>query len=194
MSVENSLFSSITILEIYKNYYNRLRICVLFFRYPSQVFVGDTFNYLSGMTFAVVGILGHFSKTILLFFIPQVINFIYSVPQLFHFIPCPRHRMPKYDPDTDLLNYSKTVFRESDLNILGKMCFQIFKTLRLIKVESSEDGTVTTNNFTIINLAIILLGPIHESKLNKLLISFQLISTILAFTIRYPLAKYFYDH
>ncbi|KAK9702836.1 Glycosyl transferase family 4 [Popillia japonica] len=28
--------------------------------YPSKVFVGDTFCYLSGMTFAVVGILGHF--------------------------------------------------------------------------------------------------------------------------------------
>ena len=29
--------------------------------YPSRVFVGDTFCYFSGMTFAVVGILGHFS-------------------------------------------------------------------------------------------------------------------------------------
>ena len=41
-------------------------------RYPSSVFVGDTFCYFSGMTFAVVGIIGHFSKTVLLFFIPQV--------------------------------------------------------------------------------------------------------------------------
>jgi len=30
--------------------------------YPASVFVGDTFCYFSGMTFAVVGILGHFSK------------------------------------------------------------------------------------------------------------------------------------
>lgn len=64
-------------------------------RYPSKVFVGDTFCYFSGMTFAVVGILGHFSKTMLLFFIPQVFNFLYSVPQLFHLVPCPRHRMPR---------------------------------------------------------------------------------------------------
>lgn len=41
-------------------------------RFPSAVFVGDTFCYFAGMTFAVVGILGHFSKTVLLFFIPQV--------------------------------------------------------------------------------------------------------------------------
>ena len=65
------------------------------FRYPSSVFVGDTFCYFSGMTFAVVAILGHFSKTMLLFFIPQILNFLYSVPQLFRFIPCPRHRLPR---------------------------------------------------------------------------------------------------
>ena len=48
------------------------------------------------MTFAVVGILSHFSKTMLLFFIPQILNFLYSVPQLFGLIPCPRHRLPRY--------------------------------------------------------------------------------------------------
>lgn len=69
---------------------------ILLYRYPSSVFVGDTFCYFAGMTFAVVGILGHFSKTMLLFFIPQVINFIYSLPQLFHIIPCPRHRLPRW--------------------------------------------------------------------------------------------------
>lgn len=26
---------------------------------------------------------------------PQIINFIYSVPQLFKFVPCPRHRLPR---------------------------------------------------------------------------------------------------
>lgn len=64
-------------------------------RYPSRVFVGDTFCYFAGMTFAVVGILGHFSKTMLLFFMPQVFNFLYSLPQLLHIIPCPRHRVPR---------------------------------------------------------------------------------------------------
>lgn len=77
------------------NKINFLKILSFCSRYPAQVFVGDTFCYLSGMTFAVVGIIGHFSKTTLLFFIPQIINFLYSVPQLFHLIPCPRHRLPK---------------------------------------------------------------------------------------------------
>jgi UDP-N-acetylglucosamine--dolichyl-phosphate N-acetylglucosaminephosphotransferase len=65
-------------------------------RYPSRVFVGDTYTYFAGMTLAVTGILGHFSKTLMLFFIPQFINFFISLPQLFGFIPCPRHRLPKY--------------------------------------------------------------------------------------------------
>jgi UDP-N-acetylmuramyl pentapeptide phosphotransferase/UDP-N-acetylglucosamine-1-phosphate transferase len=49
------------------------------------------------MTFAVVGILGHFSKTLMLFFAPQAINAILSLPQLLKIIPCPRHRLPVYD-------------------------------------------------------------------------------------------------
>lgn len=63
-------------------------------RYPSSVFVGDTFCYFAGMAFAVVGIHGHFTKPLLLFFLPQVANFVYSVPQLFKLVPCPRHRLP----------------------------------------------------------------------------------------------------
>lgn len=165
---------------------------ISYFRYPSQVFVGDTFNYLSGMTFAVVGILGHFSKTLLLFFIPQIINFIYSVPQLFHFIPCPRHRLPKYDPKTDLLSNSTTTFKLTELNILGKLCYKIFKTLRIINVQE-KDEIVTCNNFTIINFAINVCGPIHEQKLTNILIGFQILCSLVAFSIRYPLAKYFYE-
>ncbi|KAJ1667842.1 tunicamycin resistance protein [Coemansia sp. RSA 1813] len=63
--------------------------------HPARVFVGDTYCYFAGMTFAVCGILGHFSKTLMLFFIPQVFNFIYSAPQIFGLVPCPRHRLPK---------------------------------------------------------------------------------------------------
>ncbi|KHJ79597.1 glycosyltransferase, group 4 family, partial [Oesophagostomum dentatum] len=72
-----------------------------FNKYPARVFVGDTFCYWAGMTLAVVSILGHFSKTMILFLIPQVFNFLYSIPQLFKFVPCPRHRLPKFDPETD---------------------------------------------------------------------------------------------
>ena len=145
------------------------------------------------MTFTVVGILGHFSKTILLFFIPQVLNFLYSVPQLFHFVPCPRHRLPKYNSETDLLEPSRTQFRVAELNIFGRISVKILKNLRLIDwQENPKDGTVTTNNLTLINFLIIFLGPVHEERLTIYLLGIQVLSTCLAFIIRYPLALYFY--
>lgn len=81
--------------------------------FPSSVFVGDTFTYFAGMTMAVVGILGHYSETLLLFFLPQILNFLYSVPQLLKIVPCPRHRLPKFDPETGLLTGS------NDLNLVN---------------------------------------------------------------------------
>ena len=72
--------------------------------FPAAVFVGDTFTYFAGMALAVAGILGHFSETLLIFLIPQVFNFAYSLPQLFKFVPCPRHRLPALDPATGLLH------------------------------------------------------------------------------------------
>jgi UDP-N-acetylglucosamine--dolichyl-phosphate N-acetylglucosaminephosphotransferase len=53
-----------------------------FNKFPSKCFIGDTYCYFAGMTFACTGILGHFSKTLLLFFIPQILNFLISLPQV----------------------------------------------------------------------------------------------------------------
>ncbi len=69
-------------------------------RFPSEVFPGDTYTYFAGMVFAVVAILGHFSKTFLLLFIPQILNFLLSLPQLFGVVTCPRHRLPRLNPKT----------------------------------------------------------------------------------------------
>ncbi len=153
------------------------------------------------MTFAVVAILGHFSKTLLLFFIPQVINFLYSLPQLFRMVwrnwycvdilfislmlcykirfnfflntytilssvknvwfcptfqykthlsimkcyklidilfqscfqvPCPRHRLPKYDEKTDTVGMSCSTFKKSEMKKLGALSLTILKLLRLV--------------------------------------------------------------
>lgn len=162
------------------------------YRYPSSVFVGDTFCYVSGMTFAVVGILSHFSKTVLLFFIPQVINFIYSVPQLFHFIPCPRHRLPKYNSSSNVLESSRTIINKSELNMLNKLILQILTFLKLIDRKEDSD-CININNLTLINLMLIKFGPMHEQKLTILLLVFQIFCSCLAFLIRYPLASFFYD-
>lgn len=161
--------------------------------YPSEVFVGDTFCYFSGMTFAVVAILGHFSKTLLLFFIPQILNFLFSVPQLFRMIPCPRHRLPKYDPETDLMDCSITKFKLDQINFLGRICFKIFQMLRLVRIKKLDDGFVECNNFTLINLLLKFLGPMAERKLTCLLLIIQVLCSLIAFSIRYPGAKLFYD-
>ncbi|CAK9804602.1 UDP-N-acetylglucosamine--dolichyl-phosphate N-acetylglucosaminephosphotransferase [Anthophora plagiata] len=161
--------------------------------YPAQVFVGDTFCYLSGMTFAVVGIIGHFSKTTLLFFIPQIINFLYSVPQLFHFIPCPRHRLPKYNKETDKLEISTTVFNKKDIGFIGKLILWIFRKLYIIKWQEDKEGVITCNNFTLINFVLVKIGPMKESTLTMTLLLIQVVSSLLAFVIRYPLALFFYD-
>jgi len=105
--------------------------------YPSQVFVDDTFTYFAGMTLAVAGILGHFSETLLIFFVPQIINFIYSVPQLFKIVPCPRHRLPRFDPATGLL------YETPNMNLVNL-------TLRLLGPCSERDLCVRLLSFQVV--------------------------------------------
>ena len=69
--------------------------------------------------------------------IPQLINFLYSVPQLFGFVPCPRHRLTTYNLEDDkliaiktnmnLLNLSLRLLGPTNEGILGErlMIFQI---------------------------------------------------------------------
>ncbi|XP_075822332.1 UDP-N-acetylglucosamine--dolichyl-phosphate N-acetylglucosaminephosphotransferase [Microtus pennsylvanicus] len=164
--------------------------------YPSQVFVGDTFCYFAGMTFAVVGILGHFSKTMLLFFMPQVFNFLYSLPQLFHIIPCPRHRMPRLNAKTGKLEMSYSKFKTKSLSFLGTFILKVAENLRLVTVHrgEDEDGAFTEcNNMTLINLLLKVFGPIHERKLTLLLLLLQILSSAVTFSIRYQLVRLFYD-
>lgn len=65
-------------------------------RYPARAFPGDTFCYFTGMAFSAVALQGHFTKTLILFFLPQIFNFVLSCPQLFGLMICPRHRLPRY--------------------------------------------------------------------------------------------------
>ncbi|KAK6941769.1 Glycosyl transferase, family 4 [Dillenia turbinata] len=109
--------------------------------YPSSVFVGDTYTYFAGMTMAVVGILGHFSETLLIFFAPQVLNFLLSLPQLSGYVHCPRHRLPRFNPQTGLLT--------------------------------------GTNDGTLVNLSLRVLGRMSEKSLCIFLLAFQVIKSLL---------------
>ena len=133
--------------------------------YPASVFVGDTYCYFAGMTFAVVGILGHFSKTLLLFFIPQIINFLYSTPQLFRVVPCPKHRLPKFNAKTGMMEPSR------------------------VKLDGNEDLV----NMTLINLCLQALGPMNEEWLCIALLTFQTLCCILGLYFRYNLAQMIFD-
>lgn len=144
--------------------------------YPASVFVGDTFCYFAGMTFAVVGILGHFSKTLLLFFIPQVINFLWSTPQLFHFVPCPRHRLPAYNPVDGLCHPSTFECKANEY--------------KLLKVKPDDTKGI---NMTVLNLCLQIFGPMNERQLCITLLSIQILCCSFGFFCRYGLTKFFFD-
>ncbi|CAG0918472.1 unnamed protein product [Notodromas monacha] len=181
--------------------------------YPAEVFVGDTFCYFAGMTIAVVGILGHFSKTVMLFLLPQLANFLYGLPQLFRLIPCPRHRLPRFNPEKDVVGVSSVVFNDKRIGRIGSACLKIYRMLGIIhyeegvvdyspkevgegdKVEDRGDGNglVRCNNLTLINLYLKIFGSTSEHNLVTGLLIFQGLSSLVAFVIRYPLAGLFYD-
>jgi len=169
-NAENHLFSVMLMLPF-------CGVCLGLLKYnwcPASVFVGDTFCYFSGMTFAVVGILGHFSKTLLLFFVPQIINFLWSCPQLFRFVPCPRHRLPRFN-GTHMIP-STFPCKPSEF--------------RWIK----QQGEATEcPNMTVINLALQLLGPLTERDLCLVLLSFQALTCLGALICRHYLAGFFFE-
>ncbi|KAF8932406.1 tunicamycin resistance protein [Haplosporangium gracile] len=154
--------------------------------YPSKVFIGDTYCYFAGMTFAVVGILAHYSKTLLLFFIPQIFNFLLSAPQLFRLVHCPRHRVPRYNRQTNLMEPSRVVLdEEDDLEIefsstkqkLKRALGQSTSSVSLLSTgagtitqDSSESHTESNNpqSSTITTTSLLQdLRPLKNSKLKR---------------------------
>jgi UDP-N-acetylglucosamine--dolichyl-phosphate N-acetylglucosaminephosphotransferase len=176
LAQENHLFSSMIMLIFVGATLGLLRHNW----YPADVFVGDTFCYFAGMTFAVVGILGHFSKTLLLFFIPQVLNFIWSVPQLFKVVPCPRHRLPAFNATTGRMEPS-TFDCQSDQYLWLKELYRI------------PASSTKIPNMTVINLTLCLLGPMSEKALCVVLLGMQMACCGFGFFVRYYIAQFFFE-
>lgn len=166
--------------------------CALLYHnwYPAKVFVGDTYCYFSGMVFAVVGILGHFSKTLGLLLIPQIFNFLYSTPQIFGLIPCPRHRLPKFNARTGLLEPSVTPWTaERQPHPVVAQGLLLLGKLRLLKVTVDEKGQfVETSNLTILNLWLVWRGPLREDRLAWEVTLLQLAVGLLGLFVRHKLA------
>lgn len=156
--------------------------------YPSKVFVGDTYCYFAGMVFAVVGILGHFSKTLLLLFIPQIFNFLYSTPQLFNLIPCPRHRLPKFNSVTGLLDASVTEWTVPPSPLVAT-ALNLLHTLRLMRVTKNEQGQIVeSTNLTILNLWLVWAGPMKENQLAWSMVAVQTFCGLAGLFVRHRLA------
>lgn len=156
--------------------------------YPSKVFVGDTYCYFAGMVFAVVGILGHFSKTLLLLFVPQIFNFLYSTPQLFHLIPCPRHRLPKFNASTGLLDASVTEWTVPPAPLVAAG-LEALHALRLVRVKKDESGRIVeSTNLTILNLWLVWMGPMREDRLAWHMVAVQTLCGLLGLFVRHRLA------
>ncbi|KAF4126472.1 UDP-N-acetylglucosamine--dolichyl-phosphate N-acetylglucosaminephosphotransferase [Geosmithia morbida] len=159
--------------------------------YPARVFVGDTYCYFSGMVFAVVGILGHFSKTLGLLLVPQIFNFIYSWPQIFGLIPCPRHRLPRFNARTGLLEPSVTPWSpDRQPKPLIARGLHILARLRLLKVtvDPNNGSLLETSNFTLLNLWLVWRGPLRESRLAWEVTLLQFVLGLFGLFVRHKLA------
>ncbi|KAG5984520.1 hypothetical protein E4U55_004416 [Claviceps digitariae] len=158
--------------------------------YPARVFVGDTYCYFSGMVFAVVGILGHFSKTLGLLLVPQIFNFLYSCPQIFGLVPCPRHRLPKFNARTGLLDVSVTPWSpDRQPHVLVATALHLLAKVRLVRVTTDEQGRlVDTSNLTILNLWLLWRGPLREDRLAWEITLLQLLVGLFGLFVRHKLA------
>lgn len=167
-------------------------------KYPAKVFVGDTYCYFAGMVFVVVSILGHFSKTLVLLLVPQIFNFLYSAPQIFHLIPCPRHRLPKYNAHRDVLEPSMVEWSpDKQPRWFAAPCMRLLGNLHLLKVvytknENGEEILAQSSNMTIINLWLVTRGPLHEKRLAWELSALQMALGLLGLVVRHKMALFFF--
>ena len=160
--------------------------------YPAKVFVGDTYCYFAGMVFAVVAIQGHFSKTLLLLFIPQIFNFIYSAPQLFRLVPCPRHRLPRFNARTGLLEPSVTLHQQPP-SLPVSVALKTLHHLGLGQVSLNSRGEIVeSSNLTLLNLWLVWFGPIREDRLATAITLLQAICGLLGLLIRHRLALWIF--
>lgn len=158
--------------------------------YPARVFVGDTYCYFAGMVFVVVSILGHFSKTLILLLVPQIFNFVYSAPQIFGLVPCPRHRMPRFHARTGLMEPSVTPWTpERQPHAPIAVALRLIARFRLIRLTEDADGRfVETTNMTIINLWLVWRGPLTERRLATELTVVQAVAGLFGLFVRHRLA------
>ena len=101
--------------------------------------------------------------------IPQLLNFLISVPQLFKVMPCPRHRLPTYDETTGYLRHSNVNDRASTV---------------------SDDQNFM--NLTLINATLKAAGGLTEPALAATLLGLQFLCCAAAIALRFNLVGQIY--
>lgn len=76
---------------------------LMFNRYPASLFVGDTFTTYGGLAIAWMTFTRRCYFATAIMMLPQGVNFLFSLPQLVGLAPCPRHRLPGWDAERDVL-------------------------------------------------------------------------------------------
>jgi UDP-N-acetylglucosamine--dolichyl-phosphate N-acetylglucosaminephosphotransferase len=140
--------------------------------------------------FATVAILGHFSKTLMLLLLPQAFNFLYSTPQLFGLVPCPRHRLPRFNARSGLMEPSVTEWAaDRQPRALVAWGLKLLGRLGLLMVRLDDAGRFAeTSNFTILNLWLVWRGPLREDRLAKEITAMQAAVGLLGLFVRHKLA------
>lgn len=164
-------------------------------KYPSKVFVGDTYCYFAGMVFATAGILGHFTKTLLLFFLPQLINFVLSIPQQAGTVYCPRHRLATYNKpeDKQKTTYPQVITKLDYVLIFVYSVLDRFPRHSLAKKHLSKPllDKEIKNNLNQLNFALHVQGETSERDLCDYLMFFQIICCIFGLFLKYCVFEVF---
>lgn len=157
-------------------------------QFPAKIFVGDSYVYFAGITFSCAAVLGHYGKTLILFFVPQIVNFLFSFPQLVGIFPCPRHRMPMLS--SDKVNLEPSVFyikiqNNSSIYLLVSILFKL-GLIQVKYVERKKECCIfRITNLTVPNFVLLRLGRMPERNLFFILMLVQLFFSLIGFLIRY---------
>ena len=98
----------------------------------------------------------------------------------------------RYDSEKDCLVPSTFTINTQKIGTLGALMIRILRTFGLVSYKQINKSTFECSNLTIINLMLVVFGPIRENRLTFLLLFIQFLCTLLAFAIRYGLSQVFY--
>ena len=115
----------------------------------------------------------------------------------------------RFNVETGLLEPSR--FSLARTGFLGRLVVRIFALLGLTRIYpaagtrtsakpvqpttlASEDANADqASNLTLINMLLVHFGPLHEQTLTTLVLVVQVLGSLVAFAIRYPLAALIYE-